>query len=104
MTELASGDIIDDVARSGSKAVMFIFYAVWCGPCARTKAVVDAVSAENADWLSVVLVDIEKHQAAVNSFFIVSIPVFLIFKKGVLLKRFVGVQTKESLLMEIGHV
>ena len=77
--------------------VLVDFYAVWCGPCRMMAPVVEEISEENPN-VKVGKVDVDEVGELAQRFGIVSIPTLLVFKKGQLVNKFVGVQDKQTLL------
>jgi thioredoxin 1 len=88
-------DKFDEVIQ-GEK-VLVDFYADWCGPCRMQGPIVDELAEENAD-ITACKVNVDDEPAISDRFGIVSIPTLLVFKKGQLVAKFVGVQDKATLL------
>ena len=72
------------------------FWATWCGPCADAKHLKQYESA--AGGVRTGRVNVEENQELAASFSIIVVPTYLFFRHGVLVKRLVGLQDKESLL------
>ncbi len=78
--------------------VMVDFWATWCMPCKAMAPVIDEIAGQTAGKVKVGKVDIDVNGPLANQFGIRSIPSILIFKDGLLVETFVGVQSKEALV------
>lgn len=85
-----------------SKGVTLVdFWAVWCGPCRIQGPIVDKVAGEIGSKAKICKLDVDNNRSTANKFSIRSIPTILIFKDGKVVKTFVGVQSKETLLAAV---
>lgn len=80
------------------------FWASWCGPCRMLAPVIDALSEEYEDKISVGKVNVDEQNALAAQFGIVSIPTVIIFKDGKEIKRLVGVHDADDYRDEIDRV
>ena len=83
---------------SANLPVLIDFWAPWCGPCRMLSPIVDEVAKEHRSDLKVVKVNIDEEFQLVGDYQIFSIPTLLFFRNGKLLKKLVGVQSKETIL------
>jgi thioredoxin 1 len=74
---------------------VFYFTAEWCGPCKRTRPIVEDLKKEGFEFQ---IIDADYEQLLVERFEIKSIPTFILFKNEKEVKRISGAQTKQSLL------
>lgn len=81
--------------------VMVDFWATWCGPCRAIKPVLENLNTEANGQYKVVGIDVDECQELASEYSVFSIPSILIFKNGVVVERFVGVQPKEKLLESV---
>ncbi len=88
-----------EVLKSDKK-VLIDFYADWCGPCRMQSPIVDAIAEENSDVV-VAKVNVDDVSEVAERFGIVSIPTLLIFKNGSVVKQFVGVTMKATILASL---
>ncbi|WP_149360242.1 thioredoxin [Lolliginicoccus suaedae] len=90
----------DDVLKS-DKPVLVDFWATWCGPCRMVAPVLEEISREKEEQLTVAKVDIDANQAIARDLQILSIPTMILFKNGEAVSTIVGAKSKAALLKEI---
>ena len=90
---LTSGNF-DEVISSGR--VLVDFWAGWCMPCKMVAPVIDELAQEYSGSVTVAKVDIDNESELAARYNVMSIPTVVLFKDGVEIKRFVGVQTKDK--------
>ena len=81
--------------------VLVDFWATWCPPCRIQGPIIDDLAAEVNDRATISKLDVDDHGSIASRYGISSIPTLLIFKDGEEVKRFTGVQQKETLLAVI---
>lgn len=74
--------------------VLVDFWADWCMPCRMLGPVVDEIADQFAGKVKVMKVDVDRNQTLAARYGIQGIPSLLIFKKGQIADRLVGVQAK----------
>jgi thioredoxin 1 len=77
--------------------VLVDFWAEWCGPCKMLGPVIDELATEFDGKAKVGKVDIDTNRDAAVTYGIQSIPTILIFKKGEIANKFVGIASKDDL-------
>lgn len=90
-------ETFDSFVNQPDKTVLVDFWASWCGPCRMLSPVVDEVSREYADTLSVGKVNVDDCPDLARKFGVMSIPTLLLFKDGQLVDQQVGYMPKEKL-------
>jgi thioredoxin 1 len=84
--------------------VLVDFWAVWCGPCQMQGPIVEEVATAMAGKVKVGKVNVDENPQVSQKFGIMSIPTIMIFKGGTVVKQFIGVQNKETLLSELNKL
>lgn len=90
-----------DVVLKADKPVLVDFWAQWCGPCQNMGPIVEEIAEEYPD-IMVCKLDIDSAMDIAREYRVMSIPTFLIFENGEVVKRTVGEQTKQELLTFVG--
>ena len=86
----------EEVLKS-DKVVLVDMFATWCGPCQIMSPLIDELSEENLPNVKVGKLDIDESQEIAIKYGVMSIPTFLIFKGGEIIKTFVGVTDIEEI-------
>lgn len=84
-----------------SRLVILDFWAEWCMPCRIMSPIIDEIAEEVKEDVVVGKVNVEEEQNLSREFEIVNIPTIVILKNGQVVKKFIGVQDKETILKEI---
>jgi thioredoxin 1 len=89
-----------DIINS-DKPVLIDFFASWCGPCKMLAPVIQEIKNEQVEETRVLKIDIDKNQELSHKLNVKGLPELMIYKKGKLLWRESGVQTKHSINSQI---
>ncbi|MFH0840884.1 MAG: thioredoxin [bacterium] len=89
------------IEASKEKPVLVDFFAVWCGPCQMQAPIIDEVAKELGEEAVVGKLNTEQAQQTAANYGVMSIPTLLIFRNGEIVKTFVGLMPKETLITEI---
>ena len=81
--------------------VLVDFWASWCGPCMMMAPVLEQIAEKYPD-LKVVKVNVDAAQEPAMQFGIDSIPAFLLFENGQVIKKTVGAMPPEALAQRLG--
>ena len=100
-TELTAADFQSTI---DSGVTLVDFWAEWCGPCRMMSPILDELSEECGDAVTVGKVDVDSEMDIAQKYSVSSIPTLLIFKDGQEAKRFVGATSKAALLSAIQEV
>lgn len=78
--------------------VLIDFWAVWCGPCRMQTPILEKLAEEvHEDELKIFKMDVDANPATPAEFGIMSIPTLLFKKDGKVVKKLVGVHSKDQL-------
>lgn len=77
--------------------VLVDFFATWCGPCKMLGPVLEELSTEMANDLTIVKVDVDQSQELAMKYGIMSVPTMILFKAGQPVKQLQGFQPKPQL-------
>ncbi len=94
----------DQEVQKSAKPVLVDFWATWCGPCRMYAPTVDQLAEDYRGRLKVVRVDIDQNPQLAQNFQIRAIPTSVLFKKGKVVKTWVGVVSGEELRGEVNKV
>jgi thioredoxin 1 len=98
--EINDANFESEVINS-DQPVLVDFWAPWCGPCRQIAPVVEQLAGENAGSAKVVKLNVDDAPQSAQSYGVSSIPTLMVFKKGEVIDRFVGVQPKTRLQQAI---
>ena len=80
------------------------FWAPWCGPCKMQVPVLEQLAAGIEDGVKIAKLNIDESINIAGQLGIQAIPTLVLFKDGNEIKRFIGLQQKETLSKEIENV
>jgi len=86
-----------DTIIQSEKPVLVDFFATWCGPCKMMGPVVDNL-AEEVKNAKICKLDIDESQQIAGQYGVMSVPTFMVFEKGQVVNKSMGVMPKESLV------
>ncbi|MEU7279453.1 thioredoxin [Streptomyces sp. NPDC045431] len=89
---------------SADRPVLVKFTATWCGPCRQLAPVLKEISAEEADRLKVVEIDVDTNPETVSRYAVLSTPTLMVFDGGEPVRSMVGARPKRRLLQELEDV
>ena len=100
MAKVATNATFDELLQD-EKLVIVDFWAVWCGPCRMIAPILDQISEEMADKVTVVKCNVDDCEDVAMRYRIMNIPTLLFFKNGEMVDRSVGAVPKAALVEKI---
>ena len=88
----------DTEVLKSSKLIVVDFWAEWCGPCKQIGPVLEEISNEMRDEITVVKHNIDNEPNTPTKYGIRGIPTMLLFKGGELKATKVGATTKSNIV------
>lgn len=99
MSEITVTDsTFEKEVMQSDKPVLVDFWAVWCQPCKIQDPILEEVVEAIGDKAKIAKMNVDENPQWTQKFMIMSIPTIMIFKGGQVVKQFIGVQSKETLL------
>lgn len=86
---------------SSAKPVLVDFWAEWCGPCRMVSPILDEISAEHGEKLTIVKVNVDEEPQLAQQYGITSIPALQVFQGGEVVKSIIGAKPKPQLLADL---
>ena len=97
MAKVFTTDNFETEVLKAEKPVLVDFWATWCGPCRMVAPVVEELADEFPE-VKVCKVDVDENQELALANKVVSIPTFLLYKDGEVIKKIVGAVPKSELI------
>ena len=80
------------------------FWAEWCGPCKALAPVIDDLADTYAGRIAVGKVDTDANREVSVRFSISAIPTVMLFNKGEVVEKFVGLRSKKDFMVVLDRV
>ena len=92
----------EEIVLNSKEPVLVDFWAAWCGPCMMLAPTVEQVAKQANGSYKVGKVNVDEQPALAAKYGIESIPTLIVFKNGSLVKKSVGLCSKEQILSMLG--
>lgn len=94
----------DSEVLKATMPVLVDFWAVWCGPCVVQGPIVEEVARALEGKAKVGKLNVDENPNTAQKYMVMSIPTLMVFKSGTVVKQFIGVTSKETLLGELNKL
>ena len=92
-----SNDSFEADVLKAEAPVLVDYWAEWCGPCKMIAPILEEVSRDYADKLSVAKVNVDDNQEIASKYGIRGIPTLMLFRNGAVVATKVGALSKSQL-------
>ncbi len=98
--EVNASNFEKEVLQSNTP-VLVDFWAEWCGPCRSIAPMLEEITSENEGTLKVAKVNVDENSDLATRFEIRSIPTMIIFNRGEIQDRIVGIVPKQTIVAKL---
>ncbi len=94
-------EMFDDEVKNAEMPVLVDFWAPWCGPCKMLAPMIAEIADEYEGKAKVCKLDTDEHREAAVEYGISAIPTLILFNKGEIAKKWVGLTSKDDITEEL---
>ncbi len=93
-----SDDSFEEEVITKGKPIIVDFWAEWCGPCKQIGPILEDISDEYKDKITIGKLDVDDNPEIASKYQIRGIPTMMLFNNGKLVDTKVGMSSKNDLL------
>lgn len=101
MVQVVNADNFKTEVISSDKVTVVDFFADWCGPCRKLSPIIEEIEQELSEKVKFTKINTDNNIELAQNYQISGIPTLLVFKKGELVERMVGLMPKSSIITNI---
>lgn len=94
---LSDKNISEEILKNDTP-ILIDFWAEWCVPCKMIAPMLEEISKDFGDKIRIGKLNVEQNPSASNYFTIKAIPTLILFFNKKIVKRFIGVQSKKTIV------
>lgn len=91
-------EVFNEEVVESSQKVLVDFYTSWCGPCKIMAPVIEELYKEYEGSVKITKINVDENPMAAETYNVMSIPTFILFKSGSPAKTIMGAVSKDKLI------
>tara|TARA_Y100000817_G_C16462420_1_gene369907 strand:- start:93 stop:413 length:321 start_codon:yes stop_codon:yes gene_type:complete len=98
-----SDKTFEEEVISKGKPIIVDFWAEWCGPCKQIGPILEEISDEYKEKVTIGKLDVDENPEIASKYQIRGIPTMMLFNNGTLIDTKVGMSSKNDLIQWIDN-
>ena len=98
-----SDETFEEEVISKGKPIIVDFWAEWCGPCKQIGPILEEISNEYREKVTIGKLDVDENPEIASKYQIRGIPTMMLFNNGKLVDTKVGMSSKNDLIQWIDN-
>ena len=98
-----SDDTFENEVITKGKPIIVDFWAEWCGPCKQIGPILEDISDEYKEKITIGKLDVDENPEIASKYQIRGIPTMMLFNNGTLIDTKVGMSSKSDLIQWIDN-
>ena len=98
-----SDETFEEEVISKGKPIIVDFWAEWCGPCKQIGPILEEISDEYREKVTIGKLDVDENPEIASKYQIRGIPTMMLFNNGTLIDTKVGLSSKNDLIQWIDN-